>query len=94
MLFSEFDPATSPPYVAGVPWFSANEGIRFRERFYIGENDPYVVSAPELLYPVGSFQGFPLFADTGDTVPEYIYMAVRPGCVFAPWRATRLRPVS
>lgn len=90
--FAEVYPPVSPPYASGSTWFSQNEPIRLKSRWYYGGNHPPQRISPELLEPIGHHHGVPYFAEAGDTIPEIIYVPVRPGCVFQSYIGIQTRP--
>lgn len=90
--FSDVFPTNSPPYATGALWFIRNGPLRFKRRLYHGGNHPPQVIASNLLQNVGSYEGVPLFAEAGDSIPEIIYIPLRPGCVFQSYIGIQLGP--
>ncbi|HET7229346.1 MAG TPA: hypothetical protein VFJ16_05055 [Longimicrobium sp.] len=74
-----------PPYVERAPWYQAQSPVPFGGRNYVGNHPPQVIE-PGLLVFVGRYRGVPVFkaAEDPGNPPEYIYLPVRPGCVFQP----------
>lgn len=92
MPFAERYPATSPPYATGATWFAQNHPIRFQNRWYYGGNHPPQIISIELLARIGHHYGVPIFSEVGDSVPEIIYVPLRPGCVFQSYIGIHSRP--
>lgn len=90
--FSQRYPAVSPPYATGASWFSQNHPIRRNGRWYYGGNHPQQIISVELLERIGHHNGVPIFSEVGDSIPEIIYVPIRPGCVFQSYIGIHSRP--
>lgn len=80
--FSDLFPTVSPPYATGSDWYPRNASILFSGRRYHGVDHPPQLIQPELLQHVGAHENVPIFVEVGDTLPEILYLPVRPGCIF------------
>jgi hypothetical protein len=80
--FSDLYPAVSPPYATGSDWYPRNASILFRGSRYHGVDHPPQAIRSELLQHVGDHEKVPIFVEVGDTLPEILYLPVRPGCIF------------
>lgn len=89
--FSDLFPTVSPPYATGSDWYPRNRSILFRERRYYGGNHPPQAIEPELLQRVGDHEKVPIFSEVGDTLPETLYLPVRPGCIFQSYIGIQFR---
>lgn len=84
--FRNVHPISNPPYIAGAGWYENHEPIRLGERDYATNHPPQVI-APELLRFMARYRGVPVFRAVDEDVkrPSYVYLPVRPGCVFQPF---------
>ena len=83
----------STGYAATREFFIQDGPVSFGDRRYIRFGLPQVI-APGELARVGEFQGVPVFTEAGASArPELVYLPVRPGCEFQPYRIeSGLRP--
>lgn len=83
--WQEVYPANSPPYAAGVDWFFNHEMMTEGRRAKYGAAR---IIEPEELKRYGEYRGVPLFveADFPGGVADVVYVPVRPGCEFQPYR--------
>ncbi|HEX8670697.1 MAG TPA: hypothetical protein VF710_02360, partial [Longimicrobium sp.] len=72
-------------YAANATWFINNEPVMFQNRRFVKYGLPRVLGVNEVTR-VGEFQGVSLFAETGQTRPDVVYVPVRPGCEFQPYQ--------
>ncbi|HEY0037713.1 MAG TPA: hypothetical protein VGB66_13540 [Longimicrobium sp.] len=84
--FGEAYPATAPAYAAGTGWYIQGEPIMIDRRRYVKYGLPRVLGVNEVTR-VGDHQGVPVFAETGTTRPDVVYVPVRPGCEFQPYQS-------
>jgi hypothetical protein len=77
-------PATSG-YAAGAVWFIGNQAVTVMDRRYVKYGLPRILGANEVTR-VGEYMGVPVFAEAGRTMPEVIYLPVRPGCELQPYQ--------
>lgn len=80
--FSQRYANVSPPYAASAAWFAENQPINFGGRWYYGGNHPPQTISRDLLALVGHYSDVPIYAEMGDSLPEILYVPIRPGCVF------------
>ena len=76
---------TGGQYAANASWYINNEPVMFQNRRFVKYGLPRVLGVNEVTR-VGEFQGVPVFAETGQTRPEVVYVLVRPGCEFQPYQ--------
>ena len=76
---------TGAQYAANATWYINNEPVTFQTRRFVKYGLPRVLGVNEVTR-VGEFQGVSLFAETGQTRPEVVYVPVRPGCEFQPYQ--------
>ena len=76
---------TGAQYAANATWFINNEPVTFQNRRFVKYGLPRVLGVNEVTR-VGEFQGVSLFAETGQTRPDVVYVPVRPGCEFQPYQ--------
>jgi len=88
VAFRRAYPETYPPYIERAAWYQAHQPIQYGGRRYVANHPPQTIS-PELLRFISRYEGVPVFraADDRSTPPLYIYLPVRPGCVFQPFTA-------
>jgi hypothetical protein len=81
--YSETYPMTSPPYSRGLPAFDPDSELVVRGTVYVAERGVQAIE-PELLVLYTEMDGVPIFrAETPPrSPPEYVFVPVRPGCVF------------
>jgi hypothetical protein len=72
-------------YAANATWFINNEPVMFQNRRFVKYGLPRVLGVSDVTR-VGEFQGVSLFAETGQTRPDVVYVPVRPGCEFQPYQ--------
>jgi hypothetical protein len=83
--FREAHPATAPNYAAGAAWYIQGTPIVLGRRRYVKHGMPRVLGVNEVAR-MGEHQGVPVFAETGMTRPDVVYVPVRPGCEFQPYQ--------
>jgi opacity protein-like surface antigen len=76
---------TNAQYAANASWYINNEPLTFQNRRFVKYGLPRVLGVNEVTR-VGEFGGVPVFAETGQTRPEVVYVLVRPGCEFQPYQ--------
>lgn len=83
----ELYPADSPPYAAGVDWFFNDEMMMMTEGRRAKYGTARIIE-PQELKRYGEYGGVPLFveADFPGGVADVVYVFVRPGCEFQPYR--------
>jgi hypothetical protein len=87
--FSQAFPLDSG-YAAVAEWFTAGEPIRFgpEDLLYDPHGRPRPLGRHELRR-VGAFRGVGVYVEAGQTgTPEIIYLPVRQGCIFQPYRVS------
>jgi hypothetical protein len=84
--FRDAYPATAPHYAAGAAWYVQGDPITLDRRRYVKFGMPRVLGVNEVAR-MGEHQGVPVFAETGVTRPEVVYLPVRPGCEFQPYQS-------
>jgi hypothetical protein len=72
-------------YAGNATWYINNEPVMFQNRRFVKYGLPRVLGVNEVTR-VGEFQGVSLFAETGQTRPDVVYVPVRPGCEFQPYQ--------
>jgi hypothetical protein len=79
-------PADSAVYAGTQRWFAQNEPITFGGRRWVkfGMTRTLTVNETER---VGEFRGVSVFRSSADGPDEVLYVAVRAGCEFQPYRA-------
>ena len=77
--------ATGAQYAANAGWYINNEPVMFQGRRFVKYGLPRVLGVNEVTR-IGEHQGVSVFAETGQTRPDVIYVPVRPGCEFQPYQ--------
>jgi hypothetical protein len=82
--FMDAHPASNPPY-ADEAWYRAHEPVRFAGHPYARNHPPQEIPG-RLLRLAGKYEGISIFKamDERANPPSYIYLPLRPGCVFQP----------
>ncbi|HEX8696765.1 MAG TPA: hypothetical protein VF746_30380 [Longimicrobium sp.] len=84
--WQEVYPAGSPPYAAGADWFFNDETMTADSRR--AKYGTARIIEPQELQRYGEYRGVPLFVEAGfpGGVADVVYVPVRPGCEFQPYR--------
>src|SRR4051794_195269 len=91
--FAEAFPVDST-YAASARWYHDHGVVRFHERLYVSQGLPRVLR-PGDLEVRGDYRGLTVFAEpvASRSVPEVLYVAVRPTCEFQPYMTEFGQPV-
>ena len=80
-------PPGRPDYIESEPWLAARSALRLGGAKYHFFRDGEGVIAAEAVQPITKYRGFHLFAARNDdSTPRFVYLPVRPGCVFQTYR--------
>ncbi|HTM93806.1 MAG TPA: hypothetical protein VL095_15395 [Flavisolibacter sp.] len=85
-FFSEVYRPTGNEYASGTSWYKNNEALVIRSRKFVKYGLPRILGTADIAR-AAEYKGVGVYVEAGiKGVPEVIYIPVRSGCEFQPYR--------